>query len=78
MQVQIYETTSQVFGGVGEEMKTVPTKIFLNIGARYLFGNDAKYLKEGSVRVNNGQVNYDVSRSKTDMVIYQLGVTVKF
>lgn len=77
VQIQLYETESQVFGGVGEEMKTVPTKIFLNIGARYLYGNEATYLKEGSVRVSNGQVNYDTSRSKTDMVIYQIGFTAK-
>lgn len=78
VQIQLYQTESQVFGGVGEEMKTVPTKIFLNLGARYLYGNEATYLKEGSVSVSNGQVTYDTSRSKTDMVIYQIGVTVKF
>jgi hypothetical protein len=78
VQIQIHETESQVFGGVGEEMKTVPTKIFLNLGARYMYGNEATYLKEGSVRVSNGQVTYDTSRSKTDMIIYQVGVTVKF
>lgn len=78
VQFQIYETESEVFGGIGEEMKTVPTKIFLNLGTRYMFGNEATYLKEGSVSVSNGQVTYDTSRSKTDMVIFQVGVTVKF
>jgi hypothetical protein len=78
VQIQLYETESQVFGGVGEEMKTVPTKLFLNIGTRYLYGNEATYLKEGSVSVSNGRVTYDTSRSKTDMMIFQVGVTVKF
>ena len=78
VQIQVYETESQVFGGVGEEMKTVPTKVFLNIGTRYLYGNEATYLKEGSVSVSNGRVTYDTSRSKTDMMIFQVGVTVKF
>lgn len=78
MQLLVHETTSEVFNGPGEEMKTVPTKIFVNIGARYMLGNEATYLKKGSVRVNNGQVTYDTSRSKTDMMIIQLGMTVKF
>ena len=78
LQLLVHETTSEVFNGLGEEMKTVPTKIFVNIGTRYMFGNEATYLKKGSVRVNNGQVTYETSRSKTDMMIIQLGVTVKF
>lgn len=78
IQFQVYETDSEVFNGAGEEMRTVPTKIFLNIGARYMYGNEATYLKSGSVQVDNGQVTYDTSRSKTDMMIIQVGVTVKF
>jgi hypothetical protein len=78
VQIMVYETQSQVFGGIGDDMKTVPTKVFLTIGTRYMFGNEATYLKKGSVRVRNGQVTYGTSRSKTDMMIVQVGVTVKF
>jgi opacity protein-like surface antigen len=78
VQIKIHETESQVFGGFDEEMKTVPTNVFLNLGVRYLYGNEATYLKEGSVRVSNGTVTYDTSRSKTDMMVFQVGVTVKF
>jgi opacity protein-like surface antigen len=78
IQLLVHETTGEVFDGIGNDLKNVPTKIFVNIGARYLLGNEATYLKEGSVRVNNGQVTYETSRSKTDMMIIQLGVTVKF
>ena len=50
----------------------------LNLGARYLFGSRAKYLKEGSVRRENGEVSFDVLRSKTDMLIVQVGLSVEF
>ncbi|QQS35625.1 MAG: hypothetical protein IPM56_15480 [Ignavibacteriales bacterium] len=54
------------------------SSIFLDIKARYLFGSSAEYLKEGSVRINNGRVSYDVSKSKTDMLTAQIGVTAYF
>jgi hypothetical protein len=46
---------------------------YLTIGGRYLFGNEAEYLKKGSVQSSNGNVTYDVSRSKTDMMLVQVG-----
>ena len=50
----------------------------LNVGARYLFGSEAEYLKEGSIRRENGEVSFDVDRSRTDMLVPQLGVKVVF
>lgn len=78
IQIKIHETTSEVFGGMGEEMRTVPTHVYLNLGVRYLYGNEAEYLKKGSVRVSNGTVTYETQRSKTDMMVFQVGVVVKF
>lgn len=78
IQFKIHETTSEVFNGIGEDLKTVPTQVFLTFGTRYMFGNEAVYLKKGSVRVNNGSVTYATSRSKTDMILFQVGVSVKF
>ncbi|MGB5530978.1 MAG: hypothetical protein WBQ32_13505 [Ignavibacteriaceae bacterium] len=51
---------------------------FIDLKARYLFGSEAEYLKEGSVIIENGQVTYEVSRSKTDLLTVQLGVTYFF
>jgi hypothetical protein len=51
---------------------------FIDLKARYLFGSEAEYLKEGSVIIENGQVTYEVSRSKTDLLTVQLGVIYFF
>jgi hypothetical protein len=52
--------------------------LYLDLKARYLFGSEAEYLKEGSVIVENGRVTYDVSRSKTDLLQIHLGVMAYF
>ncbi len=52
--------------------------IYLDLGARYLFGGEAEYLKEGSVRNVNGRVVYDSFTSATDLLELQIGVTVRF
>ena len=62
--------------GWGADADTIDIR--LNLGARYLFGSRAKYLKEGSVRRDNGEISFDVLRSKTDMLIAQVGVSVEF
>ena len=52
--------------------------VFINVGARYLFGSEAQYLKEGSIERRNGQVFFTTERSETDILITQLGMTMKF
>jgi hypothetical protein len=52
--------------------------LFLDLKARYLFGNEAEYLKEGSVIVDNGKVTYLVSKSKTDLITAHIGVVAYF
>lgn len=52
--------------------------VYINLSSRYLFGNEAEYLKEGSIATDNGQVTYDISRSKTDLLYFKLGVGFKF
>jgi hypothetical protein len=52
--------------------------LFIDLKARYLLGTEAEYLKEGSVIIENGQVTYEVSRSKTDLLTIQLGVIYFF
>lgn len=64
----------QVGEGDGEQMGG----IFIDLKARYLFGTEAEYLKEGSVTVQNGRVIYDISKSKTDMITANLGVVFFF
>ncbi|MEX2601431.1 MAG: hypothetical protein WD355_07275 [Balneolaceae bacterium] len=51
--------------------------VFLNLRTRYLLGGDAEYLKEGSMRRENGNLVYDVERSRTDILTTQVGVVVQ-
>jgi len=52
--------------------------IFLDLKARYLFGSEAEYLKEGSVIVSGGNVTYQVTKSKTDLLTVHAGVVAYF
>lgn len=51
---------------------------YLNLGARYLNGSEAEYLREGSIVVNNGNVTYDTLQSRTDMLVLQIGFIFRF
>ncbi len=48
--------------------------VYVNLKTRYLFGNEASYLQPGSIIVNNGQLTFDESTSKTDLFQFELGV----
>ena len=52
--------------------------ILLDIKVRYLHGGEAEYLKKGSIRRENGKVFYDATKSKTDLMLYQLGIVFSF
>jgi hypothetical protein len=59
---------------LGEEVGS----LHLDLKARYLFGSEAEYLREGSVIVEDGRVTYEVSKSKTDLLQIHLGVVAYF
>jgi hypothetical protein len=50
----------------------------LDIGARYLKGGEAEYLKKCSIHREDGIVSYDVYRSKTDLLHAYLGLSFSF
>ncbi len=52
--------------------------VFIDLKARYLYGSEAEYLKEGSVIVANGKVTYNTSKSKTDLLTAHIGAVVYF
>jgi hypothetical protein len=52
--------------------------MYIDMAVRYLKGGRAGYLKEGSIRLENDQVLYDVSRSTTDLVTGYIGVSFSF
>lgn len=55
-----------------------PVDISMSVGARYLFGSEAEYLTRGAVREEDGTFVFDVARSRTDLLVPQLGFHVKF
>ncbi len=52
--------------------------IFVDLGVRYVFGGEAEYLKEGSIRNVDGNVAYDVLKSRADLLVFQVGVSLRF
>ncbi len=52
--------------------------LFINVGARYLFGGEAEYLKKGSIERRDGQVFFNTERSETNMLVTNLGLTFRF
>ena len=58
-------------------------KLLLDLGARYLFGGEAEYLKKGSIQLNDPTSDptdliYDVQRSKTDILNFRIGLVFDF
>lgn len=66
----------KVYEGVNQNDS--PYTIFVDLGVRYLIGGNAEYLKEGSITIKNGKVYYDLNKSTTDLMIYQIGAAINF
>ncbi len=66
-----------VGGGVLIPFGKTATSASLNIGARYHFGGTAKYLREGDITDNSdGTITLNPRNTKTDVVMWQVGVSV--
>jgi hypothetical protein len=50
----------------------------LDAKLRYMRGSLADYLTQGSIRQEDGQLIYCVSKSRTDMLLTQVGITFRF
>jgi len=54
-------------------------KIYIDLKVRYLYGGEAEYLKKGAVSIDeHSNVSYDISKSTTDLMLYQIGVVFSF
>lgn len=58
--------------------ETSPAAVYLTLASRYMLGHEAEYLQQGSISIENGNVFYDVSRSKTDLLYFKFGIVVSF
>jgi hypothetical protein len=70
MMIRLYESDDEEGAGIAE--------VLLDLRARYIKGGEAEYLKQGSIRRENGEVKYDVLKSHTDIMTLQLGVALRF
>jgi len=53
--------------------------VSLTLGAKYLWGSEAEYLKKGSIRPHpDGGVTFLVFRSRTDMLVPSIGARIRF
>jgi hypothetical protein len=53
-------------------------EVLVDLRVRYVIGGEAEYLREGSIRRENGRVSYDIQRSETTILTFQIGVAVRF
>lgn len=53
-------------------------ELMLDLKARYLMGGEADFLREGSIIRDGDDVSYDVVTSKTDLMMYQVGIVFRF
>lgn len=54
-------------------------EVLVDARLRYLFGGEASYLREGDIDADaNGNPIYNVTESRTDLLLPQLGLTVRF
>ena len=52
--------------------------IFLDIKARYLFGGESEFKKEGSLKIENGVFKFDKDKFNSNQMIYHVGVMIGF
>ena len=65
-------------GGVMINFPAWPDSLTLDFSVRYLYGSEAQYLTQGSIRREEGQATLDVTRSRTDLLNVYIGVAVDF
>lgn len=75
LDVRVWENTDREPSVNGEPQVN---DVSVHIGGVYLRSGEAEYLKEGSIRSVNGTAVYDVQRSRTDLLLYSIGVSVTF
>lgn len=69
MMIRVYST---------KRKRRNPSVVYIDLGVHYLWGKEAEYMKEGSIRQENDQVLYDVYKSTTDLLTGHIGVTFAF
>ncbi|HQU71735.1 MAG TPA: outer membrane beta-barrel protein [Calditrichia bacterium] len=55
-----------------------PASILLDLRVRYLLGGEAEYLRRGDIERVNGEVIISPVQSKTDLLTFNIGISVAF
>jgi hypothetical protein len=55
-----------------------PTEVLVDLRVRYLLGAEANYLTEGDLDGRDGRLRLTPRRSRTDLLVPQIGVAVRF
>jgi hypothetical protein len=67
-------------GGQLQEGVRDPMRAYIDLGARYMKGNEVEYLREGSLVTDDGELDIDrrLARSEIELIQYQIAVTFEF
>jgi len=55
----------------------ISNPVLLQLGFRWLSGGAAEYLTPGDVDVDNGTVSYNIRVSRTDLLVFLIGVSLR-
>jgi hypothetical protein len=82
LMIRVYEGQPRAgfSGGQLQEGVRDPVRAYIDLGARYVKGNEVEYLREGSLVTDDGEFNIDrrLARSEIELIQYQIAVTVEF
>ena len=68
----------KIFDIQNKNNENTPFQVLLNLRFRYLLGNEAEYLRKGSLTSNSQRIIYDLLKSRTNMLTMQIGANVLF
>ncbi len=80
LRFQVWESTPDPQQEAARGPDLTRSRLYVDVGVRYLKGNEVEYLKEGSLVTDDGEFDIDprLARSEIEMVQYQIGVSVTF
>jgi hypothetical protein len=80
LRFRVWESTPDPQQAAQGDESRARARVYIDVGARYLKGNEVEYLKEGSLVTDDGEFDIDprLARSEIEVVQYQIGVTVTF
>ncbi|MDX1661290.1 MAG: outer membrane beta-barrel protein [Gemmatimonadota bacterium] len=76
--LQVHVWTGEPGPGYGNEPPSPPARAYVDVGARYQWGGEVEYLREGSLVTPGGELEIDPVVSEIELTQITLGVTFEF